>query len=192
MWFLRDFAFVRRGIHFPFLKFWYVVLGLFFPSPSIVLAFGVTSTPTMPNNSRHQSSISLTTASRKQVEHSFRNAQQLWTLGKLPWPCDNFKKRRKHQQGKTFSASNRPSVIFILADHDRPALRGRCCRSWPRCWEFRSNRKCRYRSYTQTDDMQCWQWSGFEPWWSQPHLNVCSPSGGWSKIKEKFPVIRFR
>ena len=39
---------------------------------------------------------------------------------------------------------------------DQPTLRGRCCRSRPRCSEFLSNRKYRYHSYTQTDDTHCW------------------------------------
>ena len=70
------------------LDFGYVVLGLYFSLPQ--LAFNVTSTPTMPDSWRHRSSISLTTARRNHVEHSFHKARQLSTVSKLPSACQFF------------------------------------------------------------------------------------------------------
>ena len=66
------------------------------------LASDLTSTPTMSGSSWHQWSIPLTTAPRNHVEHSFCKARQLWTLSKLPSPCDYFEKRRKEHQDKVF------------------------------------------------------------------------------------------
>ena len=41
------------------------------------LTFDLTSTPSLPGSSQYRSSISLTTAPRNHVEHSFRKARQL-------------------------------------------------------------------------------------------------------------------
>ena len=76
------------------------------------LTFDLTGMPTMSNSSRHRSSISLP---RNHVRYSFRRARQLWTLNHLLSPCDCFEKRRRHQRpNKSFSASNRQAVHFIL------------------------------------------------------------------------------
>ena len=85
---------------FLFFGVWIRRIGPIFSLPQ--LAIELTSTPTMLDSSRHRSSISLTTAPGDHVEHSFRKAHQLWTLSKLPSPCDYFEKRRKEQQGKSF------------------------------------------------------------------------------------------
>ena len=104
LWLVREF--VRWG--WLFLLLWSVdtSFGAYFFLPQ--LAIELTSTPTMLDSSRHRSSILLTTAPGNHVKHSFRKARQLWTL-KLPSPCDYFEKRRKEQQGKSFSAPNRQS-----------------------------------------------------------------------------------
>ena len=77
----------------------YVVLSLFFPSPTHFLpdkyAYGAWQLPTPI--------VDLTHHCPQAVEHSFRKARQLWTLSKLP--CHYFEKR-KEQQGKSFSAPN--------------------------------------------------------------------------------------
>ena len=71
---------------FFFFRVWIRRNGPIFSLPQH--SFDLTSTPTMPGSSRHRASISLTTAPRNHVEHSFRKARQLWTLSKLPSPCD--------------------------------------------------------------------------------------------------------
>ena len=94
------------------LEFGYVVLGLFFHSK---FGFDLTSTPTIADSSRHRSSISLISAYWNHVEHSFRGARPLWTLSRLPSPCDYFEQRRninnktkgfQHRIDSQFTASS--------------------------------------------------------------------------------------
>ena len=139
------------------LELGYVVLGLFFSLPQ--LAFDLTSTPKIPDSCRQRSSISLTAVARNHVEHSFRKARQLWTLSKLPSPCHYFEKRKKNNnKAKVFQhpIDSQSASCSLISRH---VLSARAVGARPRCSEFLSNRKYRYRSYTQTDDTHCWPWS---------------------------------
>ena len=110
---------------FLFFGVWIRRIGPIFSLPQ--LAIELTSTPTMLDSSRHRSSISLTTASGNHVKHSFRKARQLWTLSKLPSPCDYFEKRTKEQQGKKFFSTQSTVIVSPLhpassARTSRPVL----------------------------------------------------------------------
>ena len=72
-----------------------------------------------------------------------------------PRPVITSRREKKQQQDQSFSSPNRQSVRFILS-HQPARLSPRAVGARSRCSEFLSNRKYRYRSYTQTDDTHCW------------------------------------
>ena len=90
----------------------------------------------------------------------FREARQLWTLYRHSLPCDFFWKRRKHQQTdktqKFFWHSTVDQSVHIAL----PGVFGRSAASGRSGWrrDFLSNRKYRYRPYTQPDVGNCWPW----------------------------------
>ena len=88
-----------------------------------------------------------------------REARQLWTLYRHPMPCDFFWKRRKHQQTDktqmyldTRSSISQSASTCLCSGAPRPvgSLAGAAT--------FLSNRKYRYRPYTQPDVGYCWPW----------------------------------
>ena len=139
------------------LEFGYVVLGLFFYFPNsqsnwqVRLRCLIAADTDRRSHSPLPPGImsSILFAKRVSFEHSVSS----------PRPVITSRREEKNNKAKLFQHpidSHSQSVRFILPD--QPALRSRCCRSRPRCSEFLSNRKYRYRFYTQTDDTHCWPW----------------------------------
>ena len=133
-------------------------MGLFFPSNSLstsqvclrcLTAADIDRRSHSPQPPGTMSSILLTKHLNIQKLH-----ECALNIQKLPSRCDYFEKRRKHYEAAKFFITQSTVSHFILPDQS--GLRGRSCRSWPRCREFLSNRTYRYRSYTQTDDTYCW------------------------------------
>ena len=64
--------------------------------------------------------------------------------------------RRKKNKAKVFQhqIDSQSASCSLISRH---VLTARAVGALPRCREFLSNRKYRYRSYIQTDDTHCWQ-----------------------------------
>ena len=137
------------------LEFGYVVLGLSFSLPTRFqpdkYAYDVWQQPTPIVDLTHQSLLppgtmsSILFAKDVSFEHSVSSPRPVITS-----------KGEQNNEAKVFQHpidSHSQSASSCL---NQPALRGRCCRSRPRCSEFLSKRKYRYRSYTQTNDTHCW------------------------------------
>ena len=107
------------------LELGYVLLGLFFPFPNSLSTWQVRLRSLIVADNDRRSHLP-GAVSRNHVEHSFRKARQLWTLSKLPSPCHYFEKRKKKQQGQSFSAPNRQSVLFMLPHQPARAV-CTCC-----------------------------------------------------------------
>ena len=167
---------------FSSLEFGYVVLGLFFPAlPQ--LAIDLTDTPTMPDSSRHRSSISLTTAPGTMsrilfAKHvSFEHSVSSLTL------CLLTEERKINNKAKVFqhpidSHRQPTSSCPIIPHFAAGAVRvGRGAASFLATESIGT-------VLIQTDDTHCWPW----PQGTQ-HFDLCEhcpgpvhPSRGGGKL----------
>ena len=142
------------------LEFGYVVLGLFFPFPNsqsnwqvrlrCLIAADTDRRSNSPLPPGTMSSILL--AKHVSFEHSVSS----------PRPVITSRREEKNNKAKVFQHpidSHSQSASSCLISPHFAAGASACCRSRPRCSEFLSNWKYRYRSYTQTDDTHCWPWA---------------------------------
>ena len=123
------------------LELGYVVLGLFFPFPNSLSTWQVRLRSLIVADNDRRSHLPLSPGTMSSIlfakhvsfEHSVSS----------PRPVITSRREKKQQQGQSFSAPNRQSVRFMLPHQPARAVGAR-----PRCSEFLSNRKYRYRSYT--------------------------------------------
>ena len=138
------------------LELGYVVLGLFFPFPNSLSTWQVRlRSLTVADNDRRShlplspgTMSSILFAKPVSFEHSVSSLRPVIT---------SRREKKDNNKAKVFQHPiDSQSASCSLSS--RHVLSARVVGARPRCSEFLSNRKYRYRSYTQTDDTHCWPW----------------------------------
>ena len=138
------------------LELGYVVLGLFFPFPNSLSTWQVRlRSLTVADNDRRSylplspgTMSSILFAKHVSFEHSVSSPRPVIT---------SRREKNNNNKAKVFQhpIDSQSASCSLISRH---VLSARAVGARPRCSEFLSNRKYRYRSYTQTDDTHCWPW----------------------------------